>query len=739
MTIDQNCLQFLNTYFGDDLTFVYVCHSGDWKPQPAATAVLDPAKGWYWCPARLTLDANGQRLKENALSVHALVIDDVGQKIDRDAFKRIAGSKTPTTLVETSPGNWQAGYRLEGVTPAEFEALRLRLPWKADGADCVHWWRLPGGVNPKPEHKGFKTGKAWYGTGNLDWLPAGGGSSPGAPGRKTAEAPLWLVEKLLGLMPNDPAIYPYEAWIAIGIAVKAACGEAGRDAWKAWSATVAQGVDLDDKWDTFDPTTSSGIRKLAMEAELRSGPSRVVAASFDDGEVEDADPVVVGLPKPKQLTYAEDIMARWGDRLRWNLDRKAWYEFDRVLWQLLAGRDRAMELSIEMARRAPPKSKGDADTTTANFHSGVEALTRRMAKMHVRQAQFDADPFLLGTPGGTVDLRTGVLGAARAGDLISKSTAVAPAQDENCPQWKRFVREVTQGDPESAVFLQQWFGYCLTGLTVEEVFLFLFGPGGNGKSVMVDTIAAIMGSYFTKPVGDLFVKKAMGMGHTSKLAMLAGARMCSVSEVPAGAQWDEGLLKDVTGGGTMTGGFKHKDEFTFTPQFKLTISGNHQPTFPGGIDPAIKRRFWMIEFGFVPKVVDKHLTEKLVAEWPGILRWMINGCLGWQKTGLLKPGKVDAFTEAFFDDQDLVAQWLAECVEKSKGDVVKAQDLFRAWIEWRNGQGEHHLLDSVNTFGLEMKKRRGLVAKAVKTGTEYQDIRLKKGGAFDDITNRSSH
>jgi putative DNA primase/helicase len=212
--------------------------------------------------------------------------------------------------------------------------------------------------------------------------------------------------------------------------------------------------------------------------------------------------------------------------------------------------------------------------------------------------------------------------------------------------------------------------------------------------------------------------------------MLAGARLCTISEVPAGAQWDEGLLKDVTGGGRMTASFKHKNEFSFEPLFKLTALGNHQPTFPGGISPAIRRRFRMMEFPFVPKVVDLDLMKKLQKEWPGILRWALDGCRLWAgRGGLTVPLKVTEATDGFFQEQDLLGRWLAERVVKTQGSKVQASDLFRDWIEWRNAEGSHSDFNTPHAFAKEMTDQRGFAKKAGRMATEYLDIALKSKAA----------
>ena len=63
-----------------------------------------------------------------------------------------------------------------------------------------------------------------------------------------------------------------------------------------------------------------------------------------------------------------------------------------------------------------------------------------------------------------------------------------------------------------------------------------------------------------------------------------------------------------------------------------------------------------------PDAPDLQLEEKLQAEWPGILRWAIDGCLDWQRNGLVRPESVVAATDDYFSDQDLFGQWLEEDV-----------------------------------------------------------------------------
>jgi putative DNA primase/helicase len=300
------------------------------------------------------------------------------------------------------------------------------------------------------------------------------------------------------------------------------------------------------------------------------------------------------------------------------------------------------------------------------------------------------------------------LGPASAADFISKQTAAGPAAVALCPRWRKFIGEICKGDLASTTFLQQWAGYCLTGDTREQVFLFLYGPGGNGKSVLMDTLGRLLGDYFVKPVADLYFAKG-GTRHMQEVAMLAGARLITVSEVPPNASWDEGKLKDHTGGGKVTANFMRQNSFSFVPQFKITALGNHQPTFPGGMNAAIKRRFRMMLLDYVPVVVDRGLMEGLWAEREEILRWCLDGLTdpgrGWLSTGLIVPTAVQDATDEFIHDQDVFGLWLEARVEKQRGKRTNTSDLFNDWTEFRHANGAPAVATNPTAFSVEMVKR----------------------------------
>src|SRR5262249_13954807 len=152
----------------------------------------------------------------------------------------------------------------------------------------------------------------------------------------------------------------------------------------------------------------------------------------------------------------------------------------------------ARQTCRELARE---QGKTDSAIAKASASAAVERFAQADRAFAVTSAIWDRDLMLLGTPGGTVDLSTGDLRPATQADFITKLAPVTPAPVANCPLWLKFLMEATGDDQNLIRFLQQWAGYCLTGDTREHALLFVYGPGGNGKSVWLNTVAGILGEY----------------------------------------------------------------------------------------------------------------------------------------------------------------------------------------------------------------------------------------------------
>ena len=188
---------------------------------------------------------------------------------------------------------------------------------------------------------------------------------------------------------------------------------------------------------------------------------------------------------------------------------------------------------------------------------------------------------------------------------------------------------------------------------------------------------------------DTFIA-SNGDRHSTELAMLRGSRIVTASETEEGRQWAEARIKQLTGGDRITARFMRQDNFTFLPTFKLLIVGNHKPGLKN-VDEAAKRRFNLVPFTNKPAVKDLQLEEKLKAEWPAILRWMIDGCLAWQRDGLAPPERVREATATYFAEQDILGEWLADrCIVDQSNPHRQAttQELFASWTAYAKAANE---------------------------------------------------
>ena len=213
---------------------------------------------------------------------------------------------------------------------------------------------------------------------------------------------------------------------------------------------------------------------------------------------------------------------------------------------------------------------------------------------------------------------------------------------------------------------------------------------------------------------------------------MAGARLVTASETERGRLWAEKKIQQMTGGDPITARLMRQDEFTFIPQYKIFIIGNHMPRLTS-VGDAMKRRLKLIPFLNKPIKVDPDLPQKLETEYPSILRWIIEGCLDWQKNGFVKCPAVETATEEYFAEEDLFGQWLKEECDVEPGNKYKnaaAAELFSAWKAYLTKMGQDTTPWNSTSFGLEMRKH--AEKDRAKTGTRWLGIGLKRANHWND-------
>jgi len=384
---------------------------------------------------------------------------------------------------------------------------------------------------------------------------------------------------------------------------------------------------------------------------------------------------------------------RWRDEARYVEVWKRWMLFEGVLWRQddrLGHMTRARAYLREVAARIGATQKDAAkQLRKEETVKKVLSLARSNPNQAATVEQWDADPWLLGTPGGVVDLRTGELRPGRPTDYITKATACAPARiGTPAPLFERFLARVTDGRVDLQDYLQRFFGSALTGDVRDHVLPFAYGVGSNGKSVLLNTISGLMNEYAVTIATEMLMVSHNDR-HPEELARLRGVRLAVGSETEEGTRWAEARIKRLTGGDPITARYMRQNTFEFRPTFKLLISGNRRPSL-GAVDEAIRRRVHLLPFDVIipPEERDLGLTEKLKAEWPAILRWCIEGCLKWQTEGLRPPESVRSATDDYLESEDAIALWLEESFTRDPNGWASNETLFASWAKWAQRTGE---------------------------------------------------
>jgi len=458
--------------------------------------------------------------------------------------------------------------------------------------------------------------------------------------------------------------------------------EEATEGWDAADA-IAQGFDVS----TF---LAHGPR-LQMH-DLSADAEPVVSSDESVWGTEDA----LALAFTRRYHRDWRYVATWGRWLVW--DGTRWRTEDTLA---------ATDLIRSVCRHAAvcaDNPKIAAKLASSSTVSGVERLARADRRHAATNEEWDADPWLLNTPGGVVDLKTGRKRANERSDRMTKITTATPGGE--CSQWRAFLSDVTGGDADLQAYLQRMVGYCLTGVTSAHALFFLYGTGANGKSVFANAISTILGDYAATASMDTFVE-TRGDRHPTDLAGLRGARFVTAIETEQGRRLNESKVKAITGGDKISARFMRQDFFEFFPQFKPVIVGNHKPAIRN-IDEAMKRRMHLVPFTVTvpPERRDGRLTEKLLAERDGILAWALAGCLAWQREGLQPPASVQSATEEYFESEDALGRWLDErCVREPNAKSLTAE-LFTDWKQWAEASGEfigsqRRFSDLLITRGLE--------------------------------------
>lgn len=431
---------------------------------------------------------------------------------------------------------------------------------------------------------------------------------------------------------------------------------------------------------------------------------------------------------------AHKFVDMFGNDLKYNVDNKLWMIWNGNFWQYDVTEEirnyieilaETMTYESNSVNDINERTRIMKNITHIYNSAGKDSLlkeARHLSGIPVLNSDLDKDRYLICCNNGTIDLRSKTIRESDRNDLISMSTG---CEIDSINQPKRFLKFIHEifNDDEVVHYVHKALGYSISDLTREQCMFILNGDGNNGKSLLLDVISTVLGSYSITSKPQLLTETNYGSQNSEEIARLKGKRFCVVEEIKSGDKLDEQLVKQFTSGiGKMVARFLYAGSFEFEVRCKIWLASNYDPVIRGS-DKGIWRRIVKIPVptDFTGKE-DKDLREKLLEEAPQILGWLLEGYKLYEEEGLKQPKAITQATDDYKKDMDIVQQWIEEYCDVRSNYFERANTLydnFRAFCLRRD------LRTNQTMFGRNLGKKFKKYNSG--EGIVYLGIRLKNG------------
>lgn len=469
-----------------------------------------------------------------------------------------------------------------------------------------------------------------------------------------------------------------------------------------------------------DPVPPEEVKLIAQSASTHEAPPYLRLGDHSQGD------------------FAEKFVLYGSEDLRY-VEGMGWIAYDGGLWEE-GGRGERMAtrrvqdmLNEALALSKTLKADNDRDGKkterlrsdyakgirrhlTLPAISSIRELAKAQRGMEVSPDALDAHDLLLNTPNGTYDLQEKNFREHRASDMLTKSTSAEYHPEATCPIWVETLEGIFEDkkDREGVIrYVQKVLGRCVSGDTSEQTGWMLEGDGRNGKSLITTTVSNVLGSYAGIVDASAFDGLQKRDGRNHDLMAHRGTRMLLTMETAEDQPLDEPRWKAMNSQEGIRGRLNYKEFFSFAPKWKLILSTNHLPRIQG-TNHGIWRRLTVIPFRvrFEGTRDDTGLAAKLVAEYPGILNWLIEGYYLWKAEGLIPPREILDAMETYQSSNDLLGLFLEDrCQIDTQGPVdarpfTPNGELYTAFTTWMEEQGEKRYIQSSGSFLRKLRERR---------------------------------
>ncbi|WP_299329731.1 phage/plasmid primase, P4 family [uncultured Psychrobacter sp.] len=429
----------------------------------------------------------------------------------------------------------------------------------------------------------------------------------------------------------------------------------------------------------------------------------------------------------RQMQYTEFGNARkmlelFGDNIMFAADTETWYRWTGSYWRIAAqseieqlSKATLMQLIADGAEQgvlASDQYDFVKNSLKAAMMTAMVKIIRTEKSILVNTGDLDANKMLFGVSNGAIDLTTGDLIPSDRLDRITIASSTKYKPDAKCPLFGQTVSECFYGDTELVEFFQRLMGYTLLADPKEDIIVIPYGTGSNGKSTVLGAIRDAMGAHAITASNETFLGSggANAGGPRDDILRLRGSRFVYVTEPDEDRELKEGLIKSMTGGEAMAARAAYSRTFVqFTPTWTVILPTNHKPIIKGD-DFGIWRRIMLVpftrNFSTDPDIVkDNDRSEKLKAEYEGILAWLVRGAMSYLEMGLNPPAIVEEARNEYKSDMDLLAEWIEECCEIGRDEVATNAALWASWKQFAEVRGELRYISNARTLNKKLEAR----------------------------------
>jgi len=430
---------------------------------------------------------------------------------------------------------------------------------------------------------------------------------------------------------------------------------------------------------------------------------------------------------------AHRFVNNFEEQIKYNVDNKQWMTYNGKYWQhdIYGMIKNYAEIVIEEMKQEALAAGGEHKKALLYnikrmlSSGGKDAMIREaqhLKTIPVTNQDFDKDQYTLNTRSGLIGLRTGVISPHEKEKMLSHYTDIE-VRSGTPKLWLKFLHEIFAGHNELIDYVQCVLGYALTSSTKEQSMFILQGDGANGKSLLLETVTKIMGTYATTSSVEILVERKNHSSNMSEIARLNRIRTVVTDETEMGDRLRESGIKSMTSDyGLITARFLYGNEFVFKPEFKIFMATNHRPVIRG-TDHGIWRRMKVIPFNVIiaDDKQDRYLGEKLAHEYPQILNWLIEGSMKWFKDGLKEPKIIGETVKEYRSEMDLVQKWINDNCEIDESYAASSTELFKNITSYIEENKEFRMSNTL--FGRNLGKK--FEKSRIGNQTMYKGIRLR--------------